>query len=154
MNAADLLEPSQVVLNVKADSKRQALAAVAAVAARAFKLTTADVLQALMSREEEGSTGVGYGVALPHARLKGLTTIGAAAIRLETPIAFDAVDDQRVDIIFALFAPLAAGSEPLRTLARASRLLRQRHIRDRLRQARTADAFYAVLMQDASVSAA
>ncbi len=154
MNPTDLLDSSSVALGIRADSKRQALAAVAGLAARSFDIAPAKIIDALMAREAEGSTGAGRGVALPHARLPGLERMRAVFVRLETPVAFDAVDDQPVDLLFALFAPLDAGSDHLRALARVSRLLRQSEVRQHLRQAHTVDALYAMLVQEASVSAA
>ena len=78
----------------------------------------------------------------------------AVFVRLETPVEFGAVDDQPVDLLFALFAPPEAGSEHLRALARVSRLLRRPEVRQRLRQAHSADAIYALLAQEAETSAA
>jgi PTS system nitrogen regulatory IIA component len=75
-------------------------------------------------------------------------------MRLEQPVAFDAVDDRPVDLLFALLAPVDAGAEHLRALARVSRLLRQSDLREQLRQARTADALRALLVQEATSSAA
>jgi PTS system nitrogen regulatory IIA component len=69
-------------------------------------------------------------------------------VRLDQPVQFDAVDDQPVDLIFALFAPVDAGAEHLQALARVSRLLRQPDLRRQLRQARNADAVHALLVQD------
>jgi PTS system nitrogen regulatory IIA component len=69
-------------------------------------------------------------------------------VRLDQPVEFEAVDDQPVDLIFALFAPTDAGAEHLRALARVSRLLRQSDLREQLRQARTADAIHALLVHD------
>lgn len=154
MNPTDLLESGGVALDVHATSKRQALAAVASIAGRTFNLPSAKILDALLAREAEGSTGAGRGVALPHARLAGLERMRAVFVRLETPVSFDAVDDQPVDLLFALFAPADAGSEHLRALARVSRLLRQNEVRTHLRQARTADALYALLVEEAAASAA
>jgi PTS system nitrogen regulatory IIA component len=95
-------------------------------------------------------------VAVPHARLAGLSRMRGVFVRLERPVAFDAVDDQPVDLIFALFAHANAGSEHLRALARVSRLLRQPRLRQQLRDAPTADAIHALLVQEttAPVSAA
>ncbi len=154
MNSGLLLESSGVAFGIKADGKRQALAAVANLASRNFGIPSQKIMDALAAREAEGSTGVGRGVALPHARLPELDRMRAVFLRLEAPVAFDAVDDQPVDLLFALFAPLDAGSEHLRTLARVSRHLRQSDIREHLRQAHTIDALYAMLVQEAAVSAA
>ena len=149
MLIGELLDRTAIALRVSASSKRQALAVVAEVAARNLKLDSGDILEALTEREQAGSTGVGHGVAAPHARLDGLTRMRGVFVRLDQPVAFDAVDDQPVDLIFALFAPKDAGVEHLRALARVSRLLRQAELREQLRQARTADAIHALLVQDA-----
>lgn len=150
MQIGDFLDRGAISLRVKAADKRQALAVVAEMAARSFGLETGDILDALAEREQAGSTGVGYGVAVPHARINGLSRMRAVFIRLEHPIDFDAVDDQPVDLIFALFAHPNAGSEHLRALARVSRLLRQSDLREQLRKARTADAIHALLAQEAA----
>ncbi len=112
------------------------------------------MLDALTEREQAGSTGVGHGVAVPHARLEGLGRLRGVFVRLEHPVEFDSVDDQPVDLIFALFAPKeASGAEHLRALARVSRLLRQAELREQLRQARTADAIHALLVHDGGQAA-
>jgi len=148
MNIGDLLDRTAISLRVSASSKRQVLAVVAEIAARKLDLDAGDILDALIEREAAGSTGVGHGVAAPHARLEGLKRMRGVFVRLEQPVEFDAVDDKPVDLIFALFAPKEAGADHLRALARVSRLLRQAELREQLRQARTADAIYALLVQD------
>jgi len=149
MQIGDLLDRGAIALRVSASSKRQVLAVIAEIAARSFGLDVGHVLDALTEREQAGSTGVGHGVAAPHARLEGLSRLRGVFVRLEQPVDFDSVDDQPVDLIFALFAPKgAAGVEHLRALARVSRVLRQADMREQLRQARTADAVLALLVQD------
>src|SRR3954453_21465891 len=123
MQIGDLLDRNAISLRVSASSKRQALAVISEIAARNFGLDAGDVLDALTERELAGSTGVGHGVAAPHARLEGLERMRGVFIRLEQPVDFDAVDDQPVDLIFALFAPKEAVTEHLRALARVSRRL-------------------------------
>lgn len=154
MQIGDLLDRSAISLRVSASSKRQALAVVSEIAARKLGLEAGDILDALSEREAAGSTGVGYGVAAPHARLDGLSRMHGVFVRLEQPVEFDSVDEQPVDLIFALFAPKDAGADHLRALARVSRLLRQAELREQLRKARTVDAIYALLVQDVSRSAA
>jgi PTS system nitrogen regulatory IIA component len=154
MNIGDLLDRGAVAPRVTAPGKRQALTVVAEMAARAFRLKRVDVLEALLEREAAGSTGVGYGVALPHARLAGLDRLRGVFVRLEHPIDFQAVDDRPVDLIFALFAPPEASGEHLRALARVARVLRQSDLREQLRQAHGADAVHALLVQEARPSAA
>ena len=111
-------------------------------------------LDALLAREQLGSTGLGSGVAIPHARLAGLRRIRAVFMRLETPVEFDSVDGQPVDLLFALLAPPEAGAEHLLALARVSRLLRQSELRKQLRQSQTPDTIHALLAQPARPSAA
>ena len=154
MQIGDLLDRSAIALRINAPNKRKALAVIAEIAARNFGLDASHVLDALAEREQAGSTGVGHGVAAPHARLEGLTRLRGVFVRLEHPVEFDSVDDQPVDLIFALFAPKeASGVEHLRALARVSRLLRQAELREQLRQARTADAIHALLVQDGGPAA-
>lgn len=148
MNIGELLDRTAISLRVSAADKRKALAVIAEIAARNFSLDAGDVLDALVEREAAGSTGVGYGVAVPHARLEGLGRMRGIFVRLEHPIEFASVDDQPVDLMFALFAPKNAGAEHLRALARVSRLLRQASLREHLRKAKSADALHALLVQE------
>lgn len=154
MDIAALLDRDAVVSKAHASSKRQALTFVADMAGKRFGRPAAPVLEALLEREQAGSTGVGHGVAVPHAPLSGLDRMRAVFVRLEQPVAFDAVDDRPVDLLFALFAPEQAGVDHLRALARVSRLLRQTDMREQLRQARTADALYALLARVSEPNAA
>lgn len=154
MDIGDLLAPDGVVLRGGASSKRQALHAVAEAAGQALGLDEGRVLDALLEREALGSTGLGSGVAVPHARLNGLDRVCAVLVRLDTPVAYDAVDDRPVDLLLALFAPPRDGAEHLRALAAVSRALRSSELREQLRQARTADAVRALLVRDATATAA
>jgi PTS system nitrogen regulatory IIA component len=157
MNIGDWLDRSAIAPRINAAGKRQALAAVAELAVRCFGAEIGDaeaVLDALLEREQEGSTGVGHGVAVPHARFARLTRMRGVFVRLDPPVEFDSVDEQPVDLMFALFAPSEAGSEHLRALARVSRLLRKPELREQLREAHSADAIYALLVQEAETSAA
>jgi PTS system nitrogen regulatory IIA component len=148
MNIGDLLDRSAISLRVGAADKRRALAVIAEIAARQLDLEPGEVLDALLEREAAASTGVGHGVAVPHARLEGLKRMRGVFVRLEQPVDFAAVDDQPVDLLFALLAPRDAGADHLRALARVSRLLRQNELREQLRKARTADAVHALLVQE------
>ena len=147
MTIGDLLEPGAVTLRVSAANKRQVLGVIADVAARVFGVHADEALEGLVEREAAGSTGVGQGVAIPHARLSGLDRVRAVFMRLETPVAFGAVDDKPVDLLVALFAPKNADSSHLRALARISRLMREPDMREQLRKARSADAVHVMLTQ-------
>ena len=154
MNIGDLLDRGAIAPRVSASSKRQALSVIAEIAARAFGLKAPEVFDALVEREAAGSTGVGHGVAAPHARLPGLDRMRGVFVRLEQPVDFGAVDDQPVDLLFALFSPPESDSEHLRALARVSRHLRQADLREQLRKAQGPDAIRALLVREARPSAA
>lgn len=154
MQIGDLLESRAISARVTAPGKRQALAVMAEIAARQHGLKAAEVLDALMVREAEGSTGVGHGVAVPHARLPGIERMFGVFLRLEHPVDFDAVDGAPVDLMFGLFAPKGAGAVHLQALARVARMLRQADLREHLRKARSVEAIHALLVQDARSTAA
>lgn len=148
MNLGTLLDLRAISPRVGGASKRQVLSVIADIASRSFNIPSEQILDALLEREAAGSTGVGHGVAVPHARIEGLKELRAVFVRLEQPVAFEAVDDQPVDLLFALFAPKGANSDHLRALARVSRLLRQPDLREQLRQARTAEAIQLLLVRE------
>ena len=147
MDVSAWLDKSAVSYRVSADSKRHALALTAELAARAFGFDAGHVFDALCEREAQGSTGVGSGVPQ-------LTQMRAVFLRLDQPVPFDSVDDQPVDLIFALFAPPGSDSEHLRALARVSRRLRSAELREQLRKAHSADSLHALLASEATSSAA
>ncbi len=154
MEIANLLSLSGVLDDVRAGSKKQALQELSAIAAAQTEQEERSVLDMLLARERLGSTGVGAGVAIPHAKLAGLTQIAAVFARLREPIEFDAVDGKPVDLIFLLLAPDSAGSDHLKALALVSRLLRDHRVCARLRGADNAEAIYAVLTGAAGTSRA
>lgn len=156
MAIRDILDPRAVVPRASGGTKKQVLSVIGDVAARTFGLDAGQVLDGLLEREAAGSTGVGAGVAVPHARIEGLDGMRAVFVRLETPIPFEALDGQPVDLLFALLAPAdpSASSAHLRALAKVSRLMRQADLRAQLRQARSAEAILALLELEAQPSAA
>lgn len=154
MQIGDILDRGAIAVRVSATDKRQILAHLADLAARNFGLEAGLVLDALSEREQAGSTGIGHGVAVPHARIEGLDRIRGVFLRVEQPVTFESIDDQPADLIFALLAPPEAGTEHLRALARVSRMLRSPDLRAHLRQAKTPDALHALLVQESAPSAA
>ena len=154
MNLGDMLEPDGVIPALTADSKKQALQALADHAAKKLRLNARDVLDAMMQRERLGSTGMGRGIAIPHVKLAGLQSIHCLFARLERPIDFDAIDGEKVDLIFLLLAPEHASGDHLKALARISRLLREPRAIDRLRSAKDRAAIVAVLTAEPTTHAA
>jgi PTS system nitrogen regulatory IIA component len=144
---ADLLTPRSVVAQLRAGNKRQVLQELARRAAAITGIADRRIYEALAERERLGTTGIGTGVAVPHSRLSELTRFCGVFARLERPVPFEAIDDQPVDLVFLLLAPLDAGADHLKALARISRLLRDRAICEKLRGANSADALYALLTE-------
>ncbi len=149
-----LLAPDRVIANLRVTSKKQALQELAKRAAEAIGLHERAIFDVLLERERLGTTGVGNGIAIPHGKLAGLKQLVGLFARLETPIDFDSIDDQPVDLIFLLLAPEAAGADHLKALARVSRLLRDRSVCEKLRGADQPDALYALLTQSPASHAA
>ncbi|TNC74255.1 PTS sugar transporter subunit IIA [Rubellimicrobium roseum] len=133
MQLADILRPDGVKVISSSPSKRRLFQDLAEMAGSCWRLDPAKVNEALLEREALGPTGVGHGVALPHARLQGLDRVRGLFLRLDKALDFDAVDRQPVDLIFALLAPASAGVEHLRALALVSRTLRDPAICAKLR---------------------
>jgi PTS system nitrogen regulatory IIA component len=154
MSIGDLLGDVPIAPRALAADKRLAVSIVAEMAARHFRIDAAGSFDALWARETAGSTGVGHGVAIPHAFVPGLARVRGVFLRLETPVDFGAVDDEPVDLIFALLSPRERGADHLRALARVSRLMRQPRLREQLRAARAIDAIHALLVQEARSTAA
>lgn len=150
----DLVVPETVVSGVTASSKKQLFQQLADMATRAYGLNADEVYDRLNERERLGSTGFGNGIAIPHAKIPGLTHVCGLVVRLETPIAFDSVDEVPVDIIFSLLSPTDSGAEHLKMLARVSRYLRSGQNAARIRGAGSSEALHALLVGDEARDAA
>jgi nitrogen PTS system EIIA component len=142
---AELIGPDHVIAGLRVADKAQLLRELARRAAALLGRDRQTVLKALQAREELGSTGLGKGFALPHARLDGLEHFFALFVRLGRPIDFAAIDDQPVDLVILLLIPPNAGSQHLATLAALSRPLRDETFVQRLRAAADARSLHALL---------
>ncbi len=140
--------------NLRVTSKKQALQELARRAAELTGQPERAIFEVLTERERLGTTGVGNGIAIPHGKLADLDRLYGLFARLETPIDFDAIDEQPVDLICVLLAPETAGADHLKALARVSRLLRDRGICDKLRGTDSAEAIRALLTESAASHAA
>lgn len=145
MNISDLLSPTDVMIDVRASSKRQLLQEFAAKAAASLGLPVDRIAPYLLKREELGSTGIGRGVAIPHARLPDLQRPHGMLARLKQGIEFDAIDGQAVDIAFVLLLPAAAENEALGALALVARTLRSAENLARLRGAKNVSELYSAI---------
>jgi PTS system nitrogen regulatory IIA component len=153
MQISDLVTPPAVIAALKATSKKQALQELSRRASELTGVPERAIFDVLLERERLGTTGVGDGVAIPHGKLPELRRLFGLFARLERPVDFEAIDEQPVDLIFLLLAPGGAGADHLKALARVSRLLRDRSIREKLRGSETPEALYALLV-DQQASAA
>ena len=145
MKIADLLSPTDVMIDVRNSNKRLLLQEFAAKAAAGLGLPADQVASYLLKREELGSTGIGKGVAIPHARLRELQRPFGLLAKLRSPIEFDAIDSQAVDIVFVLLLPAAAETEALAALALVARALRGPETPARLRAAGNASELYSAI---------
>ncbi|MCM2561865.1 PTS sugar transporter subunit IIA [Lutimaribacter sp. EGI FJ00015] len=154
MQLSKILKPEAVKVISSSSSKKRLLHDLGDLASSAYGIDANRAVEALMERESLGPTGVGHGVALPHARLDGVTEVIGVFIQLEKPVDFDAVDRQPVDIVFGLFAPEEAGVEHLKALALVSRTLREASICNKLRANKDAQTLYTILTEGQTVQAA
>ena len=148
MELSKFLLPEAIVADAKAGSKKRVLQDAAALAAEVYHLPEAKLLSALQARELLGPTGMGNGVAIPHARLPEIEHVSGVFMHLENPVDFSAVDRQPVDLVFVLFAPENAVTNHLKSLARVSRTLRDEAICQKLRSTRDPAAIYSILTEN------
>src|SRR5258708_19490050 len=146
MKISDLLTPTDVMIDVRTANKRLLLQEFAAKAAASLGLRDDQVAPSLLKREELGSTGIGRGVAIPHARLPNLQRPYGLLAKLRHPIEFESIDGQAVDIVFVLLLPAAVESGQLEALALAARVLRPPENLIRLREAKNASELYAAIV--------
>ena len=126
----------------------------AAKAAESTGLAERDIFTTLLERERLGSTGVGRGVAIPHGKMAGLDGVVGLFARAQTPLDFEALDDQPVDLLFVLLAPEGSGADHLKALARIARVLRDDVLAEKIRSTDHATGIYAVLTGGAQEDAA
>ena len=154
MDLSDLLDVSAIMPALKANSKKQLLQLLAERAAVISGIPEREVFDTILQRERLGSTGVGNGIAIPHGKLAGVKHITGVFARLETPVDFEALDDQPVDLVFLLLAPENAGADHLKALSRIARVLRDADTVAKIRGTRDASAIHALLSQTPASHAA
>ena len=145
MKISDLISPADVMIDVRAPNKSGLLQELAAKAASSLKLRVDQVAPFLLKREDLGSTGIGGGVAIPHARLPELHRPFGLLAKLKQPIEFDSIDGQAVDVVFVFLLTAAAENGQLGALALVARTLRSQGVLDRLRRAKNASELHSVI---------
>lgn len=159
MSFQDLFCANSVLIDVHATSLKQLFQDVATCLVEnaeqaGVSLNARDIIHAALERERLGSTGVGNGVAVPHARIDGIDKVMTVFIRLDTPLDFQSVDDRPVDLVAFILAPKNEASLHLRALAKISRLLRAQDMRQRLRAAPSREAVFALISEQQQATAA
>jgi len=154
MALAGLLQQNAILPAMKANSKKQLLQELAAKASKITGLPEREIFDVILQRERLGSTGVGNGIAIPHGKLAHLSSIVGIFARLESPVDFEALDDQPVDLVFLLLAPEGAGADHLKALSRIARVLRDPDTVAKLRATDSASGIYAFLSDDQASNAA
>lgn len=154
MMISDILQVAAIKSVSTVSSKKRLFQEISELAAASYGLDATRTCEALQERENLGPTGVGRGVALPHARLSGLDAVVGVFFRVERPIEFDASDKQPVDLFFTLFAPEDAGVAHLKALALVSRTMRDKDTCKKLRVNDTPATLHAILTEGLSSQAA
>ncbi len=154
MDLSDLIEVPAIMPTLKANSKKQLLQLLSERASSIAGIPEREIFDTILQRERLGSTGVGNGIAIPHGKLAGVKQISGVFARLETPIDFEALDDQPVDLVFLLLAPEGAGADHLKALSRIARVLRDADTVAKVRGTEDATAIHALLSQTQGSKAA
>lgn len=147
MDLAKILRPSAVRVVGQLTSKKRLFQELGEIVAQAYQMNGALAVDGLQERESLGPTGVGHGIALPHARIEDLQEICGVFLRLERPLDYDSVDRQPVDLVFALFAPKDSGVDHLKALALVSRTMRDASVCAKLRANTDPAKLYAILTE-------
>ncbi len=147
MSISDILSEDMVLTEVAADSKRHLLEQISSFVAGKKGLDKSAVFEAVLERENLGSTGYGNGVAFPHARLEGLKEVISVFARLKRPVDYDALDHNPVDMVAFMISPENSGDDHLRTLAVFSRVLKNADICKAIRAAKSAHEICAAMQK-------
>jgi nitrogen PTS system EIIA component len=154
MELSKVIAPGAVRVLGQLTSKKRLFQELGEVASQAYAIKSAIIIDGLQERETLGPTGVGHGIALPHARLEDLKKIVGVFVRLEKPLDYDSVDRQPVDLVFALFAPKDSGVDHLKALALVSRTMRDPAVVAKLRANTDPAKLHAILTEQRAPQAA
>lgn len=145
MKISDIMNENCVFSCLKAGTKRQLLQELAQKSSEITGINDRTIFDALLERENLGTTGFGGGTALPHARIEDLDKIYGFFAKLNTPVAYEAIDNKAVDLVFMLLSPDSSGADHLTALAQISRLLKDENTCEKLRNAQSSEEIYALL---------
>jgi len=145
-----LIDRQSVLASLKVQNKKQLLQELSQAMANRVAIDHRLIFETLLKREKLGSTGIGQGIAIPHGKLPSISRVYGLFARLASPVDFESVDGQPVDLVFVLLAPEHAGADHLKALARISRLLRDSSVVAKLRGTEDAEGLYAILTEPAA----
>lgn len=146
MNISELIQPDRITCNARTGSKKRALEIISGLlTANSPNMTEEEIFESLVERERLGSTGLGHGIAIPHARLKGREEAIGAFIKLENGIDYDAIDQQPVDLLFALLVPEHFTDEHLHILSQLAEMFDSDVFCDQLRNSKDANQIFDLL---------
>lgn len=146
MQIAEILTPDRIQCKVVCKSKKDSLDILAkSITSGDVSLTQTEVFNCLLARERLGSTGLGHGIAIPHGRLKRSNITIAAFLQLKNGINYDAVDQQPVDLMFALIVPEKSTDEHLQILSRLAEMFSDKKLVDRIRLKSRPETVYELL---------
>lgn len=145
MKLQDFLPSENIIVGLHAASKEQLLRQLSEVASKRCGLAAGTISKGLLERERLGSTGIGEGIAIPHARFDDLQNIVCLCAKLSRPVDFDAMDGLPVDVVILLLSPASAGREGLNMLSCVARRFRDDRVLPAIRQAGSAEEIYAIL---------
>jgi len=146
MQLSEILAPQRVLAGAHASSKKRALELISQLLAESTDTTQHEIFESLTARERLGSTALGYGVALPHGRMKKINATRGAFVQLVQGVDFDAADRGAVDLLFAIVVPEQCTEEHLQLVAQIAELFSNEAIRNQLRQAKDTDALFDALI--------
>lgn len=145
MNIIEILSAGQTCIQVNCDSKKSVLEKLSQVLTQSTQtITQKEVFNSLIEREKLGSTGIGFGVAIPHARIEGIHKPIGALLQLRQPISFDAPDEEGVDLLFGLLMPMDCTEEQIKVLGALAELFSSQELREKLRAAHDNNALYRI----------
>ncbi|MFN4141919.1 PTS IIA-like nitrogen regulatory protein PtsN [Aestuariivirga sp.] len=150
MTLDTIIDRQSVLANVRAQNKKQLLQELSQALATRVAIDHRVIFETLLKREKLGSTGLGQGIAIPHGKVPAISRVYGLFARLTTPVDFEAVDGQPVDLVFVLLAPEHAGADHLKALAKISRILRDPAVVAKLRGTEDAEGLYAILTEPAA----
>lgn len=147
MRLSDLLTPSRIRVPLQASSKEGVLRELVELLLAGDGDQAEEVLGAILERERQFPTGIGYGVAVPHGRTPALSSLALVAGTTAVPVAYETIDGEPVRLFFLLAGPESLAGAHVKALSRISRLVRREPVRARLLGARTPEEFYRTLCE-------